>query len=83
MSFQDLTGQRIKRIMSLVSQMEDRIKKMVISFGIQLTEKEKNPDISSEELQRAVKGKVLELSGPQKAGQGLDQGDIDALLSNL
>jgi chemotaxis protein CheZ len=83
MSFQDLTGQRIKRIIHLVSKMEEKIADMVISFGIRLTEIEKNPDISRAELQRAVNEKVTELTGPQKEGQGLDQSGIDDLLANL
>lgn len=83
MSFQDLTGQRIKRIINLVSQMEGKIKKMVISFGIKLTEREKNPRISTDELQRAVEEKVIELADPQREGQGLDQAGIDDLLANL
>ncbi|MBU2621865.1 MAG: protein phosphatase CheZ [Proteobacteria bacterium] len=83
MSFQDLTGQRIKKIMTLVHQMEEKLKKMVVCFGVKLSAKEKNPDISSEELQRVVDEKVFALSGPQKAGQGLDQGDIDSLLASL
>jgi len=83
MSFQDLTSQRIKRTMNLVSQMEGKIKDMVISFGIKLTEMEKNPDISKEGLQRAVEEKAIELAGPQKEGQGLDQSGIDELLANI
>jgi chemotaxis protein CheZ len=83
MSFQDLTGQRIKRIINLVSVMEEKIKGMVISFGIKLNEKEKNPDISQDELQRVVDEKVEELSGPQRNGRGLDQAGIDDLLSNF
>ena len=83
MSFQDLTGQRIKRIINLVSEMEEKIKGMVISFGIKLNEKEKNPDISQDELQRVVNEKVEELSGPQRQGQGLDQAGIDELLANF
>ena len=39
MSFQDLTGQRIKRIMNLVSQMESRLQRMVVSFGIKVAKK--------------------------------------------
>ena len=74
MSFQDLTGQRIKRIIKLVSQMEEKIKRMIISFGIKLSERERNPNISKEELQRAVEEKVTELAGPQREGQGVDQG---------
>jgi len=83
MSFQDLTGQRIKRIMTLVRQMEKKLKGMIIAFGIKLTEHEKNPDITKEELQKAVEEKVIQLSGPQKSGDGLDQGDIDDLLVSL
>jgi len=83
MSFQDLTGQRIKRIIKLVSQMEEKIKRMIISFGIKLSERERNPNISKEELQRAVEQKVTELAGPQREGQGVDQAGIDELLANL
>jgi chemotaxis protein CheZ len=83
MSFQDLTGQRIKKIMTLIQQMEAKLKKIVVSFGVKLSEKGKNPDISSEELQRVVNEKIFALAGPQKAGHGLDQSDIDNLLANI
>ena len=83
MSFQDLTGQRIKRIMTLVSQMEEKLREMIISFGIKIAAKEKNPEISNAELQRAIEKKVERLAGPQREGQGLDQEGIDELLANL
>jgi len=83
MSFQDLTGQRIKRIMALVGQMEQKLTRMIISFGIQLTEHGKNPDVSKQEMQKAVDEKVVELAGPQRTGQGLGQAAIDDLLMNL
>lgn len=83
MSFQDLTGQRIKRIMTLVAQMEKKLKRMIISFGIQLTEHGKNPGISKQALQKAVDDKVIALAGPQRSGQGLDQADIDDILMNI
>ena len=83
MSFQDLTGQRIRRIMGLVDKMEKRLMGMVFSFGIKLTEKDKNPGVSDQDLQRAVDDKLFTLSGPQKAGQGLDQANIDELLATL
>ena len=83
MSFQDLTGQRIKRIMNLVSQMESRLQKMIVSFGIKVAEKEKNPDITDSELAKVVAEKQTELAGPQKAGCGLDQAGIDDLLANI
>lgn len=83
MSFQDLTGQRIGRIITLVSQMEIKLKEMIISFGIKLTEIGKKPDISKDELQKVIDVKVSELTGPQMPGQGLDQEGIDELLANL
>jgi chemotaxis protein CheZ len=83
MSFQDLTGQRIRRIMTLVNQMETKLKKMIVSFGIKVVEREKNPDITAEALQEAVAEKVTELAGPQRVGCGLDQAGIDELLINI
>jgi chemotaxis protein CheZ len=83
MSFQDLTGQRIKRIMNLVSEMETKLKKMIVSFGIKVTEREKNPDVTIEELEEAIEEKVSELAGPQREGCGLDQAGIDDLLANI
>jgi len=83
MSFQDLTGQRIKRILGLVQQMEERLQKMVVSFGIKIAEKEKNPHVTEKELAQAVAQKETELAGPQKDGFGLDQAGIDDLLASI
>ena len=83
MSFQDLTGQRIKRTIKLVSDIEDKLKNMIISFGIKLHEKEQNPGVSSDDLQNMVDEKIQELAGPQREGEGLDQSGIDDLLANL
>ena len=63
--------------------MEDKLRKMVVSFGFKLSEREKNPHISEEDLMRIVAEKETELTGPQKEGQGLDQAGIDDLLANL
>lgn len=83
MSFQDLTGQRLQRIIKLVAEIEEKITKMVISFGLKLTEREKNPEMSTEELQKKVDEQVQLLAGPQKKGAGLDQAGIDDLLNSL
>jgi chemotaxis protein CheZ len=63
MSFQDLTGQRIKGLISLFGKIEEKLKKMVVSLGIKLTERAKNPHISSYALQRAVDEKALKKKG--------------------
>jgi hypothetical protein len=69
--------------MNVVREMEEKVKGMVISFGIMLGEKEKNPNISRDEFQRIVDEKVMELAGPQRKGLGLDQAGIDEFLANL
>jgi len=83
MSFQDLTGQRIKRTIDLVNLMEERIQKTLLSFGLKVTEKTYNPEISGEDLASTVEKKLSDLRGPQRPGQGLNQADIDKLLARL
>ena len=83
MSFQDLTGQKIKKITQLVTLTEERLRKMIISFGVRLNEKEKNPHLSEEELDKTVREKVSELGSSAGSEQGLKQADIDELLARI
>lgn len=83
MSFQDLTGQRIKRTIDLVNLIEERIQRTLLSFGLKVTEKTHHPEITREALASTVEKKLSDLSGPQRPGQGLNQADIDKLLARL
>ncbi len=83
MSFQDLTGQRLQRIIKLVGEIEEKITKMVVSFGLKLTVRENNPELTPEEIQKKVDEQAQLLAGPQKKGGGLDQDGIDDLLNSL
>lgn len=83
MSFQDLTGQRIKRTIDLVNLMEERLRKTLLSFGIRIAEKSRNPGISGDELEDTVEKRLTDLSGPQRSGEGLNQADIDKLLATM
>ncbi len=83
MSFQDLTGQKIKKITGLVNLMEERLKRMIISFGVKLNEKEKNPHLSEEQLNKAVREKVSEWGSSSGSQSGLNQADIDELLASI
>lgn len=75
LSFQDLTGQRIKRIVSLVKAVESKVKNILEALG------EKVPE-DAEKRPRPAK-EPGELQGPQRDGEGLDQSSIDDLLSAL
>jgi len=83
LSFQDLVGQRIQRIIKLVKSMEMRIEDLIISFGIKVKKHKENPAMSCLELEEDVEQFKSELKGPQDDGAGLKQEDIDALLAGL
>lgn len=80
-NFQDVTGQRIGKVVKTLKQIEEKIEALVGTF--------------SDEVQRAeskVKEKAVPttepneeedlLSGPQLPGEGISQADIDALLAD-
>ena len=83
LSFQDLVGQRIQKIVKLVKSMELRIEDLIISFGIKIQKYREDPTRSYSDLHKEVEDYRFELKGPQGDGEGLDQNDIDALLSAL
>jgi chemotaxis protein CheZ len=83
LSFQDLVGQRIQRIIKLVRSMENRIEELIISFGIKLKRHKEDPARSYEELSKDVNKYLIELKGPQRTGEGLNQEAIDNILENI
>lgn len=83
LSFQDLVGQRIQKIIRLVKSMEAQVEDLVISFGIKLKKYREDPTRSFEDLTLEVEEYKSELRGPQRKGEGLGQAEIDALLASL
>lgn len=83
LSFQDLVGQRIQKIIKLVRSMEIKIEELIVSFGIKLKKYKEDPEITYEEMNKDVDEFMYELKGPQRAGEGLDQKAIDDLLNNM
>ena len=90
MSFQDLTGQRIKKAVAAMHQLESTVLELYLASGVMMKAYEEKPgrDIASiEEQARAavadLKQKVVgsELKGPST--DGCQQGDIDDLLAQF
>ncbi len=89
LSFQDLTGQRIKKVVGALHKIENTVVELYVSSGLILKGRENDPQkdikVLEEEAQQAVKdfrecrGKS-ELKGP---GGGISQNAIDDLMAQL
>ncbi len=72
-SFQDITGQRVSKVMKSITYVENRVNNLIEVWGKEELDKiQVDPEYiksADEEL----------LNGPQLEGKGLDQSEIDAL----
>lgn len=80
LSFQDLTGQRIKRIVTALQQIEKVVFELYMATGLSMKAMEENPDQSLEEIRQTSKDRASQLMGPQ---DGTSQNDVDDLLAQL
>ncbi|MFP5258650.1 MAG: protein phosphatase CheZ [Acidobacteriota bacterium] len=80
LSFQDLTGQRIKRIIAAIKNVEQIVLELYLSTGLQIRAQAEAPDRDIEDLKAEAKQKVSELKGPQT---DVKQGAVDDLLAQL
>ncbi|PCI99694.1 MAG: chemotaxis protein [Alphaproteobacteria bacterium] len=73
-SFQDITGQRVSKVVKTFRDIEEKIDKLVNVLGV------KTSDILPEDSRGADEALM---NGPQLSGQGISQDDIDKLLAEL
>lgn len=71
-NFQDISGQRTNKVVKIINFLEQRIISMIDIWGADEFAEVK---VSSEDLD----GDAALLQGPQNAGEGINQSDIDAL----
>lgn len=72
-SFQDITGQRISKVVKSLQYIEERVNTLISMWGSD-TLAETETDDEPEDFEQSL------LNGPQLAGKGVDQSDIDAML---
>ena len=77
-SFQDLTGQRISKVVETLEYIDERVSRFAAAIGAEDTE----APISAKEKTRRKRKKDQILNGPAHEGEGASQNDIDALLDN-
>jgi chemotaxis protein CheZ len=76
-SFQDITGQRIAKVVETLQHIEQRVSR----FADVMQVKDLDGFLNEEEKGRAERKKKLLLNGPQLAGHGVDQSKVDELFA--
>ena len=74
-SFQDITGQRITKVVTTLKAIEQKVAQIVSTFG----PREPAPGRET----RVVDGEAALLNGPQLPAAAMDQSDIDQLLASF
>jgi len=83
--FQDITGQRITKVVKALQNIEEKIDALVSAFGDEI-EKVKSTDTDKDASKKDDKKTITDedlLEGPQLSGEGRSQEEIDALLASF
>ena len=85
-SFQDITGQRITKIVKVLQDVEDRVSGLLEAFGEKVPEREFEASIPAEPAPDAATQATSDeelMSGPQLPANAMSQDDIDALMASF
>jgi chemotaxis protein CheZ len=88
LSFQDLTGQRVKKVVKVLGDIQQSIFELYVSGGLMLKSREEAPDkelrVLAEESRKKLE-EIKEIKGSELKGPTLDvsQSDVDSLLADL
>jgi|GEM_PF-257325 len=88
LSFQDLTGQRLKKVVAALSEIQGSIFDMYVSSGLMLKTSEEMPEKEVAEIAAESKRRmdeIKEVKGSELKGPSKDtnQADVDSLLADL
>ena len=78
-SFQDITGQRVSKIVETLEEIDKRVGRITQKLG--LAQNAPAPEEKEEESERDRRKRELILNGPAMAGEGVAQDDIDAMFN--
>ncbi|MBZ2171644.1 protein phosphatase CheZ [Nitratidesulfovibrio sp. SRB-5] len=80
LGFQDLTGQRIKKIITALRTIESTVVELYLSTGLLIRAREEAPEKDISQIEAETRQVVSELKGPQR---GASQENVDDLLAQL
>jgi chemotaxis protein CheZ len=75
-SFQDITGQRITKVVTTLKAIEGKVQQIITTFGVAI-----GPNEPREHAPAASRTELL--NGPQLPSNAMDQSDIDKLLASF
>jgi chemotaxis protein CheZ len=82
-NFQDITGQRITKVVKTLQQIDVKVAAILAAFGEQLPgDHAPHAPAAADAAPAAASAEAGLLNGPQLAGQGISQADIDALFAD-
>lgn len=81
-SFQDLTGQRIHRVVKALRQIDDKVQAMLDAFADEFGSPRDDASPRPESTRAPTRTDEHLLHGPQPTDEAISQDDIDALLSS-
>ena len=76
-SFQDITGQRISKVVETLQFIDNRVSRLVEKLRL----KDGEVELTEEEKERERRRNEEICHGPQLTGEGVDQKEVDALLN--
>lgn len=79
-AFQDITGQRISKVVSTLNVIDHRVTKFIEHLRLKHEAMEEG---GTEETEEERRKRELILHGPQHEGEGVSQDEIDALLGDV
>lgn len=85
LSFQDLTGQRLKKVVTALSSIRETVFDLYVSTGLMMKTREETPEKDLAEIAAESKRKVVEIRNSELKGPSTDssQQDVDDLLASL
>ena len=86
LSFQDLTGQRLKKVVSAITTIRETVFDLYVSTGLMMKTREETPEKDLKEIAEESRRKVQEIRNSELKGPSLDstsQSDVDDLLASL
>jgi chemotaxis protein CheZ len=85
LSFQDLTGQRLKKVVTAITSIRETVFDLYVSTGLMMKSREEEPEKDIQDIAEESRRKVEEIKNSELKGPtlGSKQSDVDDLLASL